>query len=76
MPTFISQVRNICKQESHPKIGEDDAREKLTDGLALEISDSTSMFLRPSDDWNPQSMVNEASFLALKVKSNKKETCC
>lgn len=41
----------------------------------LEDSDTTSMLEKPSEDWNPQSITNQVSFLAPKIGSMNNTSC-
>lgn len=79
MPVFLMQVRSIFRKEA---AGRESCRRtavpRESEGtIMMEKSDASSMFLRPSDDWNPHSVLKMASFLTPKSLIRKKsEGCC
>ena len=79
LPIFLTQVRSIFKVDTFAKAsGRRSPLPKGSEGTGmLETSDASSMFLRPSDEWNPQSVMNQASFLTPKSLIGKKnQGCC
>ncbi|OMJ67621.1 hypothetical protein SteCoe_35170 [Stentor coeruleus] len=78
IPVFYLQLR-LCWVNKHIKTR---AKRKIeiSDVVVyksiLEGSDTTSMLEKPFDDWNPQSITNQVSFLAPRIGSMNNISCC
>ena len=76
-PALYYQIKGLCKHKESPRSKFLNDKIKIhADGSIGEASDDSSMFVRPSDDWNPQSSTNQASFLTPKYMSVKEDSCC
>ncbi|OMJ72716.1 hypothetical protein SteCoe_28783 [Stentor coeruleus] len=79
VPIFYLQLRVICENResrsrasSKASMPEDIVENKSV----VEMSDTASMFIRQSEDWNPKSISNQVSFFTTKVKSTNNLSCC
>ena len=75
IPIWIVQVKNWIREKPLPRsdslpIARDSSRS------SGEASDTGSMMLRPSSDWNPASFTNQASFLVPKHLQKKEPSYC
>jgi hypothetical protein len=73
-PVWTIQVINIIKGGPKPVIDEKSVQ-NLPE-VNCEASDTGSMFLRPSSDWNPTSLTNQPSFLVPKKFQKPESSCC
>ena len=74
-PVWIMQIINCVKFGSTPRKKFDGAGNEVSRTIS-ELSDTGSMFARPSSDWNPASFQNQTSFLFAKKKEGKEGGCC
>ena len=73
IPIWAIQIINIFKEKSKPKV---ESHTKVSSYSFGEVSDTGSMLIRPSSDWNPTSFTNQASFLIPKHFLQTKSSCC
>lgn len=79
IPIFYLQLRVICENsESRSRASSKISlpEEMVENKSVVEMSDTASMFIRQSEDWNPKSISNQVSFFTPKVKSANNFSCC
>ena len=75
IPIWLVQVLNFIREK--PKLkNESKIVARASSGSIGEVSDTGSMFLRPSSDWNPTSFANQTSFLVPKHFQPEESSCC
>ena len=79
-PIFFSQITSLCNTQTIATLDKNkvevDKNKVKVEGIEEEVSDDSSMFVRVSDDWNPKSSANQASFLTPKRIKIREESCC
>lgn len=73
LPIWLVQVLNLIR--GGPK-NKSDKRLVSSSNSFGETSDTGSMLVRPSSDWNPASFTNQASFLVSKKFEEPETGCC
>lgn len=74
-PVWIMQIINCVKFGGKQRKKFDASGNEVTRTFS-ELSDTGSMFARPSSDWNPTSFQNQTSFLFAKKNEVKESGCC
>lgn len=74
-PVWMMQIVNMIKAPSKNKRSETKVRDSFNS--VSELSDTGSMLLRPSSDFNPTSFQNQTSFMfATKKTQGTESSCC
>ena len=73
-PVWVMQIVNMVKAPSKIKRSDSKIRDSFTS--TSELSDTGSMLLKPSSDWNPTSFQNQTSFLFTKKNTHSESSCC
>lgn len=78
IPVFYFQLRICCGNRENRARAQSKVSvpERLMDKSIVELSDTPSMFVRPSEEWNPQSVSNQVSFLTPKIGAMNNPSCC
>lgn len=73
-PVWVMQIVNMVKTPSKRKRSDSKVRDSFAS--VSELSDTGSMLLKPSSDWNPTSFQNQTSFLFTKKNNLSESSCC
>jgi hypothetical protein len=73
-PVWVMQIVNMVKAPSKKNRSESKVRDSFAS--VSELSDTGSMLLKPSSDWNPTSFQNQTSFLFTRKNTHNETSCC